>query len=85
MIYTVCTCFNDNWYSYIPLSLKFINIMLDSKFWLILKINDEFLEHPLAELVYNRHCLYFFEAEKNFARYRVNEAFKTSRHKRVEC
>jgi hypothetical protein len=33
--------------------------MLDPKFWLVLEINDDFLEHPLAELVYIRHCLYF--------------------------
>ena len=27
--------------------------------WLVLEINDDFLEHPLAELVYNRHCFLF--------------------------
>jgi len=42
-----------------PLSLKFNNFMLDPKFLLVLNINDDFLEHPLAELVYNRHCFYF--------------------------
>jgi hypothetical protein len=59
VIYTVCTCFNDKCYSYIPLSLKFNNFMLEPKCWLFLEINDGFLKHPLAELVYNDIVFYF--------------------------